>query len=90
MYNLGDTHMIFSQPCLIMSIENNKIDWTIFATPGDQYTKEEIFTYCDSKPAGFFVYPINNNATLSHTMDYINDVLKIHEPLNIPGMFTLT
>jgi len=82
--------MNFSQQCLIMSIENNEIDWTLSVAPGEYYTKEDVNDYCDKQTTDFYVYPINNNNTFSHTMDYINEILKTCRPLDIPGMFTLT
>ena len=83
--------MKFTQPCLVMTIENNQIDWAFFIEPNEEYTKEDAINMCDRDPDIFYVYPIKLNKTtaVAESMDYINDILTIHKPDEIPGVFEL-
>ena len=83
--------MKFTQPCLIMTVENKEIDWAMVVEPQEVYTKEDVSAQCDKSATDFFVYPLGTKTinTIAETMDYINSVLHSHQPQSIPGIFTL-
>ena len=84
--------MKFTQPCLIMSVENKNIDWALFVSPDEEYTKEDVAAQCDKEVDTFYVYPVRAQKSvinIAEQLDDIGNTLKQHKPLDIPGMFTL-
>jgi len=83
--------MKFTQPCLIMTVENNEIDWALFVEPQEEYTRDDVIAQCDRNVDSLYVYPMQLKTinTVAETMDYINSALTEHKPQDVPGMFTL-
>ena len=83
--------MKFTQSCLIITVENEEIDWAMVVEPQEVYTKEDAIAQCDKNPSDFFVYPLGTKTinSVADTMDYINSVLRSQNPQTIPGIFTL-
>ena len=88
--------MKLTEPCLLMTIADNKVDWAMLVAPGEDWTEELVASYCDTANAdGIYGYPIVfndpllKNGIVNRTIDSLDLALAEYKPLDIPGVFKL-
>jgi hypothetical protein len=85
--------MTFDQPCLLMVIGNDIIDWAMLVSPGETWSNDEVKAYCDqAEIENVYAYPVIGELaklSINETYEKLEKTLKTTQPLNIPGVFKL-